>query len=64
MNNEIHGFFNDDGTPVNPNLVPKPALCVMCKNDNDPNQEALCILNRMDQPSADDFKCDAYQPKG
>jgi len=63
-NKELHGFFNDDGTPMNPDLVPKPALCVMCKHDGDPNQEIPCMLNRMDQQSEDDFKCDAYQPKG
>ncbi|MCK5591280.1 MAG: hypothetical protein KAI72_04925 [Candidatus Pacebacteria bacterium] len=64
MSKEIHGFFNDDGTPMNPDLVSKPSLCVMCKKNNDPNQEALCMLNRVDQQGEDDFKCDAYQTKG
>ena len=63
-NKKIHGFFNDDGTPMNPDLVSKPSLCVMCKNDNDPSQETLCMLNRMDQQGESDFRCDAYQPKG
>jgi len=64
MSKEMHGFFKDDGTPINSNLVPKPALCVMCKHDSDPHQEIPCMLNRMDQQGADDFKCDAYQQKG
>ena len=63
MAEKLHGFFNDDGTPVNPDLMPKPSLCAMCKHDGDPNQEALCSLNRMDQQGADDFKCEAYEKR-
>ena len=62
MDKELHGFFNDDGTPVNPDLMPKPSLCVTCKHDGDPQQENLCTLNRMEQQSKDDFKCNAYEP--
>ena len=64
MNKEIHGFFNDDGMPMNPDLVTKPALCVMCKYDGNPSQEIPCMLNRMDQQGEGEFKCDAYQAKG
>lgn len=61
MAEKLYGFFNDDGTPVNPDLMPKPSLCATCKHDNDPNQETLCALNRMDQRGTDDFKCEAYE---
>lgn len=61
MTEQLHGFFNDDGTPVNPDLMPKPSLCATCKYDGDPKQEAVCALNRMDQQSADDFRCEAYE---
>lgn len=44
MEEKLHGFFNDDGTPVNPDLMPKPSLCATCKHDNDPKQETLCAL--------------------
>jgi len=63
MGKELHEFFNDDGTPVNPDLMPKPSLCVTCKHDDDPTQENLCMLNRMDQQGERDFKCDAYEIK-
>jgi hypothetical protein len=63
MAEKIHGFFNDDGTPVNPDLMPKPSLCATCKHDGDPNQEAICALNRMDQQGTDDFKCEAYEKR-
>ena len=63
MEDKIHGFFNDDGTPVNPNIVPKPSLCVSCLHDDDPEQEILCMLNRIDQQNAKDFKCFAYKQK-
>jgi len=61
MDDKIHGFFNDDETPVNSNIVPKPSLCVSCMHDDDPEQETLCILNRIDQQNAKDFKCFAYK---
>ena len=60
MAEKLHGFFNDDGTSVNPNLISMPSLCVSCKHNGDPNQEILCTLNRIDQQNKDDFKCDAY----
>lgn len=63
MDKELHGFFNDDGTPVNPNLISKPSLCVTCKHDGDPKEETLCILNRMGQQNEADFKCEAYEQK-
>ena len=30
MNNNTPKFFHDDGTEVNPNLIPKPSLCILC----------------------------------
>jgi len=63
MDEEIHGLFNDDGTPINPNLVTKPSLCVSCRNDDDPQQEKLCMLNRIDQQGEEEFRCAAYEKK-
>ncbi|VAX37319.1 hypothetical protein MNBD_UNCLBAC01-56 [hydrothermal vent metagenome] len=59
--NEESGYFNDDGTPFNPNLIPKPSLCATCKNNSDSKQEILCALNRHDQ-SEDMFMCFSYEP--
>ena len=33
-NMEINGFYDDDGNKINPSLVPKPGLCIICKNDD------------------------------
>ncbi|MBN1480602.1 hypothetical protein JXA70_10050 [candidate division KSB1 bacterium] len=54
-------FYDDDGTEINPDLVPKPSLCVMCKHDDDPEKYMFCILNRFDQQGEDQFYCDAYE---
>jgi hypothetical protein len=63
-NNEpVHGFFRDDGTPVNPELVPKPSLCILCRKGDDPSEEISCILTRMDQQGYSEFICDAFEPK-
>ena len=62
----ISGFFNDDGTRINPELVPKPGLCLTCKIDdmNDPMEDILCILNRADQMNKQgEFECGAYEKK-
>ncbi len=63
MDDEIDGFYLDDGTKVDPNLIPKPGLCISCAKDDDPAEEVLCTLNRIDQMDDDDFKCYAYEPK-
>jgi hypothetical protein len=56
------GFYHDDGTEINPDLIAKPGLCVSCRKDEDPNEEILCILTRADQQDEDDFKCFAFEP--
>jgi hypothetical protein len=54
-------FFDDDGTEINAELISKPSLCLSCKKDNDPREQAACNLNRMDQKVEDDFICEAYE---
>ena len=63
MNEDHPKFYNDDGTEVNPDLIPKPDLCISCKKDGLRNEEILCNLNRMDQQGEDEFICGAYEQK-
>jgi hypothetical protein len=63
MNDNHPQFYNDDGTEVNPDLIPKPSLCISCRKDGIRNEEILCNLNRMDQQGEDEFICDAYELK-
>ena len=56
-------FFDDDGTEITPDLVPKPGLCLSCIKDDDPHEEVLCILARYDQEDEDEFRCFAYASK-
>ena len=58
---QINGYFNDDGTPFNPNLNPLPSLCLSCKKKDDPKEELLCNLTRMDQVGEKEFNCFAYE---
>jgi len=61
---EQSGYFDDDGNKLNPDLVHKPGLCLLCKNDDNPHEKVLCTLNRLDQADEEgEFKCGAYQPK-
>lgn len=53
-------YFDDDGSEINPDLISKPSLCLSCRHDNDPEQEVLCNLNRMDHQDDQDFKCGAF----
>jgi hypothetical protein len=60
----VSGFFNDDGTEINSDLVPKPGLCLTCRKDNaGGKEEILCILTRNDQKNDDEFECGAYEQK-
>jgi len=55
--------FFDDGTEYNPDLNPKPGLCLTCKKDEDQKEEILCDMNRMDQHGENEFICFAYEKK-
>ncbi len=63
MKNGDYGFYDDDGTEIDPELVPKPTLCLLCENDDDPYQEILCTLTRLDQRDDTEFHCFAFKPK-
>jgi len=60
---EINGFYNDDGEKIDPELVPIPGLCVICKSHlaDDWEENLLCLMNRYDQRNDDDFKCGAFE---
>jgi len=60
---EINGFYNDDGTKIDPESVPVPNLCVICKSHlaEDWEENMLCLLNRNDQRNDDDFKCGMFE---
>jgi hypothetical protein len=58
---KIAGFFDDDGYEININLIKKPSLCLTCINDNNPNEELLCNMNRYDQRDEKEFVCYAYR---
>ena len=54
-------YFDDEGNELNPDLHPKPAMCLSCQKNNDSSEEILCNLNRLDQLGEDDFKCYSYE---
>ena len=55
-------YFDDDGTELNPDLMATPGLCASCAKNDDPKQEVLCNLTRLDQEGEREFICFAYQP--
>lgn len=60
----VSGYFNDDGTEITLDLIPKPGLCLTCRKDNATGkEEILCTLTRNDQKGEPDFECGAYEPK-
>ncbi|MBT3879425.1 MAG: hypothetical protein HON76_06745 [Candidatus Scalindua sp.] len=61
---EISGYYNDDGEKLNPNLISKPDLCTTCRKDEEgEEEEVLCNLNRLDQAGEKEFICYAYESK-
>ena len=57
----MNGYFDDDGNELNPNLISKPNLCLSCNKNEDPDEEILCNLNRLDQRTESEFICFAYE---
>lgn len=60
---EINGFYNDDGTKIDPESVPIPGLCVICRKYqiDDWDENLLCLMNRYDQRNEKDFQCGAFE---
>ena len=58
MNDNHPKYYDDNGTEFNPDLIPKPSLCIICKKDGDPDEEKLCNLSRADQHDKE-FRCGA-----
>lgn len=57
-------FYDDDGTEINPDLIPKPDLCITCRRDECSGEEQiLCTLTRSDQQDEPEFHCEACEPK-
>lgn len=59
----ISGYFNDDGTPIDINTMRMPGLCTICINNDDPDQEILCNLTRLDYNPDEEFICYAFIKK-
>lgn len=57
------GFFDDDGFEINTDLIKKPSLCLLCNNDDNPEEEILCNMTRYDQKEEEEFKCFAFCKK-
>lgn len=55
------GYYDDDGNELNPDLIPKPGLCIICRKNDDPDEELICNLTRLDQRDEQEFKCFAYE---
>ncbi len=63
MNEDIPKFYDDNGTEFNPDLIPKPDLCISCKKDGlSEKEDVLCNLTRADQQGEDEFICEEYEP--
>lgn len=56
-------YWDDDGTQLFPDRIPKPDLCLGCSRDTMKSQIVLCNLTRLDQRDKSEFKCFAYRPK-
>jgi len=59
---EINGFYDDNGNKIDPESIPVPGLCVICKSRyvDDWDENLLCQMNRHDQQNEKDFKCGAF----
>ena len=47
---QFDGFFDDDGNRYEPDSIPKPSLCILCREDDTqhPYEGILCVLSRLD----------------
>jgi hypothetical protein len=60
---KIAGFFDDEGYEIVSHSIKKPSLCLICKNNDDPDEDMLCNMTRHDQKDEPEFKCFAFRKK-
>ncbi len=53
-------YYDDDGNELDPTTVPLPRMCLICEKKDDPEEEVLCNLNRLDQRDDAVFQCGAF----
>ncbi|MCD6112520.1 MAG: hypothetical protein J7J86_04535 [Bacteroidales bacterium] len=63
MQEEINGFYDDNGNKINPLSVPVPGLCLLCKSYQveDWEENLFCLMTRYDQKDDDEFICHAFK---
>ncbi len=61
----INGLYNDEGAKIDPNAIPLPGLCVICKNYDsiDRDENLLCLMNRNAWTGNPGFECGAFEKK-
>ena len=53
-------YYDDDGNEQNPDLYPKPTLCLSCELDDILSELVPCNLNRFGQKAGKEFRCGSY----
>lgn len=62
---EFIGIFDDNGNRYEPDSIPKPSLCVLCREDDNrhPFEGLLCTLARLEHMldgGKTEFICHAF----
>ncbi|MFW6310099.1 MAG: hypothetical protein ACOC1D_03270 [Prolixibacteraceae bacterium] len=60
---DITGLYDDEGNKIDPDSIPVPGLCVICKkyDSNDWEEHLLCMMNRNAQKNKPRFQCGAFK---
>lgn len=56
-------YFDDDGSELNPILIPKPPRCVACQKDGFESELVVCNLTRLNQRDMAEFVCLSFVPR-
>ncbi len=53
-------YYDDNGNELDPTAISTPKMCLMCEKKDDPDEEILCNLTRLNQKDEPHFKCGAF----
>lgn len=58
-----NGIYDDDGSKIEPDSIPVPSLCTICRHHQSADQleNTLCLLNRNAQRDEDEFECGRFE---
>jgi hypothetical protein len=53
-------YYDEAGNELDPSKMPVPKMCQLCEKKDDPEEDIICNLHRLEKRNDRQFSCSAY----